>query len=99
MWPKRNDGALSPEWIHFSNATVTRGSGGSSVAGVPSGIGGYILHLDHPGLAGAVAMPDANAWHHDSSSGASRGLSCRNSAFTMTPSAMAGEPGRVCFHF
>ncbi len=61
MWPKRNDGALSPEWIHFSNATVTRGSGGSSVAGVPSGIGGYILHLDYPGLAGAVAMPDATS--------------------------------------
>ncbi len=59
MWPKRNEGTPSPEWVNFSNSTSARIAGGSSTTDAPSGIGGYILHLDYPDLAGAVAMPTA----------------------------------------
>ena len=47
MWPKRNGGVPSPEW-------VARGTG--AAAGVN---GYYVLHLDYPDLAGAVTIPGA----------------------------------------
>lgn len=47
MWPKRNSGVPSAEW-------VAHGSG------VASGVDGYyVLHLDYPDLAGAVTIPGA----------------------------------------
>jgi len=59
MWPKRNDGTPSPEWVNFSNSATARASGVSTITDEHSGIGGYVLHLDYPDLAGAVAMPTA----------------------------------------
>ncbi len=47
MWPKRNDGVPSPEWVE-------RGTG--AAAGVN---GYYVLHLDYPDLSGAVTIPGA----------------------------------------
>ena len=45
MWPKRNDGIPSAEWVAHSSATGADGY--------------YVLHMDYPDLAGAVAIPGA----------------------------------------
>ncbi len=47
MWPKRNGGAPSAEWV---------GHGSGAASGVD---GYYVLHLDYPDLAGAVTIPGA----------------------------------------
>ena len=54
MWPKRNEGIPSPEWVpaqpeHTSAAEPPQ----------PTGEGFYILHLDYGDLAGAVTIPTA----------------------------------------
>jgi glycogen debranching enzyme len=54
MWPKRNEGIPSPEWVpaqpqHTSEAEPPQ----------PTGEGFYILHLDYGDLAGAVTIPTA----------------------------------------
>ena len=47
MWPKRNGGAPSAEWV---------GHGSGAASGVD---GYYVLHLDYPDLSGAVTIPGA----------------------------------------
>jgi glycogen debranching enzyme len=47
MWPERNEGAPSPEW-------VSPDPHNSTAAG-----GFYILHTDYPDLAGALTIPGA----------------------------------------
>ena len=56
MWPKRNDGIPSPEWV-----PAKAPSGTSLVAepGQQGGEGFYALHMDYPDLAGAVTIPTA----------------------------------------
>jgi glycogen debranching enzyme len=54
MWPKRNEGIPSPEWVptqpqHTSEAEPPQSTGE----------GFYILHLDYGDLAGAVTIPTA----------------------------------------
>jgi glycogen debranching enzyme len=54
MWPKRNEGIPSPEWVptqpqHTSEAEPPQSNGE----------GFYILHLDYGDLAGAVTIPTA----------------------------------------
>ena len=54
MWPKRNEGIPSPDWVpdtpqHTDVAEPPQ----------PAGPGFYILHLDYPDLAGAVTIPTA----------------------------------------
>jgi glycogen debranching enzyme len=55
MWPRRNDGVPSPEWVPNQPPTP------SNVAepGQPDGPGMYVLHLDYPDLAGAITIPTA----------------------------------------
>jgi len=48
MWPERNEGVPSPEWIPRKT-----GSDGKSEAGF------YVLHSDYPDLAGALTIPGA----------------------------------------
>ncbi len=47
MWPAPQYGSVSPEWIPTSGAATPS----------PSGPGWYMLHLDFPQLAAAIAMP------------------------------------------
>ncbi len=61
MWPKPNDGAPSPEWVNFSRTAAAAAPGGPADADASPGFGGYVLHLDHPDLAGVVAMPTATS--------------------------------------
>jgi glycogen debranching enzyme len=54
MWPKRNEGIPSPEWVpaqpqHTSEAEPPQANGE----------GFYILHLDYGDLAGAITIPTA----------------------------------------
>ena len=49
MWPERNEGHPSPEW-------VAPGPNAWERAG-----GFYVLHSDYPDLAAAITMPDARA--------------------------------------
>ncbi len=53
MWPRRNEGIPSPEWVpSVRPATVTEDA--------PStGPGFYVLHLDYGDLAGAITIPTA----------------------------------------
>ncbi len=44
MWPKRNDGIPSAEWVKSSPGSY---------------MGYYVLHMDYPDLAGAVTIPGA----------------------------------------
>lgn len=61
MWPAPISSSVDPEWVRVSdsdaasmNDTVRPGGAGASYPA-----GWYMLHTDLPGLAGAVAMPDA----------------------------------------
>jgi len=47
MWPERNEGAPSPEWVSPDTHNPTA-SGGY-----------YVLHTDYPDLAGALTIPGA----------------------------------------
>jgi glycogen debranching enzyme len=47
MWPERNEGAPSPEWVSPDPHNPT----------APGGF--YILHTDYPDLAGALTIPGA----------------------------------------
>ena len=47
MWPERNEGAPSPEWVSPDPRNPT----------APGGF--YILHTDYPDLAGALTIPGA----------------------------------------
>ncbi|HEV2215100.1 MAG TPA: glycogen debranching protein, partial [Terracidiphilus sp.] len=47
MWPERNDGTPSPEWVS-PNPQVEDATGGF-----------YVLHTDYPDFAAAVTMPGA----------------------------------------
>ncbi len=53
MWPKRNSGVPSPEWVEHG-APSTSGAAANADAD-----GYYVLHLDYPDLAGAVTIPGA----------------------------------------
>ena len=54
MWPKRNEGIPSPEWVSASP------SSSPTAAGVPpSAQGYYLLHLDYNDLTGAITIPTA----------------------------------------
>ncbi|WP_263350715.1 amylo-alpha-1,6-glucosidase [Acidicapsa acidisoli] len=45
MWPKRNDGIPSPEWVPTKPQNT--------------GEGFYMLHMDYPDIAGAITIPTA----------------------------------------
>ena len=47
MWPERNEGAPSPEWISPDPHDTTAAGGW------------YLIHTDYPNLAGAVTIPGA----------------------------------------
>jgi glycogen debranching enzyme len=53
MWPRRNEGIPSPEWVPSVHpATVTEDT-------PATGPGFYVLHLDYGDLAGAITIPTA----------------------------------------
>jgi glycogen debranching enzyme len=54
MWPKRNEGIPSPEWVPAQPQTTTQAEPPQS-----TGEGFYILHLDYGDLAGAITIPTA----------------------------------------
>jgi glycogen debranching enzyme len=54
MWPKRNEGIPSPEWVPAKPQAT-----GEAEPAQPTGEGFYILHLDYGDLAGAIAIPTA----------------------------------------
>jgi glycogen debranching enzyme len=64
MWPKRNEGIPSAEWVK-NNPSQTK-SGvlqvpplGPRIANATDPSGYYVLHMDYPNLAGAVTIPTA----------------------------------------
>jgi len=54
MWPKRNDGIPSPEWVPLHPVPSLTGEDPPA-----TGPGFYILHMDYPDLAGAITIPGA----------------------------------------
>ena len=54
MWPKRNEGIPSPEWVPDTPQPTD-----IAEPPQPTGEGFYILHLDYPDLAGAITIPTA----------------------------------------
>jgi glycogen debranching enzyme len=54
MWPKRNEGIPSPEWVPAKPQAT-----GEAEPAQSTGEGFYILHLDYGDLAGAVTIPTA----------------------------------------
>ena len=54
MWPRRNDGVPSPEWVPDHPQATDDADPGQS-----TGEGMYVLHLDYPDLAGAITIPTA----------------------------------------
>jgi len=53
MWPRRNEGVPSPEWVpSIRPAALTEDA-------PASGPGFYVLHLDYGDLAGAITIPTA----------------------------------------
>jgi glycogen debranching enzyme len=54
MWPKRNEGIPSPEWVPAQPRQT-----GEAEPPQSTGEGFYILHLDYGDLAGAVTIPTA----------------------------------------
>jgi hypothetical protein len=62
MWPERNEGAPSPEWVSPDphNPMASGGSGAPNDRSSSLGSSGYyVLHTDYPDLAGALAIPGA----------------------------------------
>ena len=52
MWPMRNEGHPSPEWI----------KGVDDGKNLPGGVNGYyVLHADYPDLAAAITIPNARS--------------------------------------
>jgi glycogen debranching enzyme len=54
MWPKRNEGIPSPDWIPATQQHL-----GEAEPPQSTGEGFYMLNLDYPDLAGAITIPTA----------------------------------------
>jgi len=54
MWPKRNDGIPSPEWVPAKPQNT-----GEAEPGQATGEGFYMLHMDYPDIVGAITIPTA----------------------------------------
>jgi glycogen debranching enzyme len=61
MWPERNEGHPSPEWVAPGPNAYDRagGTGAPNDRSSSLGSGYYVLHADYPDLAAALAIPGA----------------------------------------
>ena len=59
MWPERNEGVPSAEWVAPAANPSAGGSGAPSDGSLSLGSGFYVLHSDYPDFAAAVTIPGA----------------------------------------